>query len=262
VPVLNTLLAPPRQARNDRVVSTAFALARVVALFDAITGAASIDRHFEALKQVALADAIVLTKTDLAHDPATLSDFQADRARLGALNPGAPILDRRADWPAIREILLNPGTYDLRTKGEDAVAWLKADALMGSDHAHADAARRGDGISSHCLVIDDPISPVLLDFFLDALKIGAGADLLRIKGLVALTDDPERPVVLHGVQHLIHPIDRLDRWPSEDTRTRLVLIGRNLNIAGMRNLLTSKPRAQAPRSHRRPRPGERSRKQT
>jgi G3E family GTPase len=263
VPVLNTLLAPPRQARSDRVVSAEFALARMVALFDAITGGASIDQHFEALKQVALADAIVLTKTDLAHDPATLSDFEGDRARLRALNPGAPILDRHVDWPAIRELLLSPGTYDLRTKGEDAVAWLKADALMGSDHpAHGDAARRGDGISSHCLVIDDPIPPVMLDFFLDALKIGAGSDLLRIKGLVALTDDPQRPVVLHGVQHLIHPIDRLDRWPSDDRRTRLVLIGCNLNVAGMRNLLTSKPRPRASRSHRPPHPGERSRRQT
>jgi G3E family GTPase len=142
--------------------------------------------------------------------------------------------------------VLSPGTYDLRTKGEDALAWLKADALMGATgHAHGHGGEHDDGISSHCLVIDDPIPPVLFDFFLDTLKIGAGPDLLRIKGLVALTDDPERPVVLHGVQHLIHPIDRLDRWPSEDRRTRIVLIGRNLNVAAMRALLTPRARPQA-----------------
>jgi G3E family GTPase len=251
VPVLNTLLAPPRQARIDRVVSAEFALARVIALFDAVLGGATIDRHFEASKQIALADAVVLTKTDLAHDPATLADVDAEKARLQALNPGAPILDRHADWPTIRELFLSSGTYDLRTKGEDALAWLKAEAVTGSHpHSHGDAAQRGDGISSHCLVIDEPVPPVVLDFFLDALKIGAGPDLLRIKGLVALTDDPERPVVLHGVQHLIHPIDRLDRWPSADRRTRLVLIGRNLNVAAMRNLLTPKARPRAPRSAR------------
>jgi G3E family GTPase len=243
VPVLSALLAPPGSAEADRVVASAFALARVVALFDAVTGAASIERHFEALKQLVLADAIVLTKTDLARDPASLSDIEADKARLAALNPGALVLDRHAHWPAIRDLVLSPGTYDLRTKGEDALAWLKADALMGAtEHAHGHGGEHDDGIVSHCLVIDDPIPPVLLDFFLDTLKIGAGPDLLRIKGLVALTDDPERPVILHGVQHLIHPIDRLDRWPSEDRRTRLVLIGRHLNVAAMRALLTPRTR--------------------
>jgi G3E family GTPase len=245
VPVLNALLAPPGRGEPDRVVASAFALARVVTLFDAVTGAASLDRHFEALKQVALADAVVLTKTDLAHDPATLGDIEADRVRIEALNPGALVLDCHAHWPAIRDLVLSPGTYDLRTKGEDALAWLKADALMGSgEHAHGARGQHSDGILSHCLVIDDPIPPVLLDFFLDSLRIGAGPDLLRIKGLVALADDPERPVVLHGVQHLIHPIDRLERWPSDDRRTRLVLIGRNLNAASMRALLTPKARPQ------------------
>jgi G3E family GTPase len=245
VPVLNALLAPPGRAEADRIVASAFALARVVTLFDAVTGSASLDRHFEALKQVALADAVVLTKTDLVRDPATLGDIEADKARLMALNPGALVLDRHAHWPAIRDLVLSPGTYDLRTKGEDALAWLKSDALMGSgEHAHGDRGHHGDDISSRCLVIDDPIPPVLLDFFLDALRIGAGPDLLRIKGLVALADDPERPVVLHGVQHLIHPIDRLERWPSDDRRTRLVLIGRNLNVAAMRALLTPKARLQ------------------
>jgi G3E family GTPase len=246
VPVLNALLAPPSPAKVDRIVAAEFALAQVITLFDAVNGGATIDRHFEALKQVALADAIVLTKTDLAHDPATRSDIATDKVRLTALNPGALILDRHAHWPAIRNLVLSPGTYDLRTKGEDAIAWLKAEALMGSQgHAHDDRGQRGDGISSHCLVIDDPIPPLLLNFFLDTLTIGAGPDLLRIKGLVALTDDPERPVVLHGVQHLIHPIDRLDRWPSDDRRTRIVLIGRNLNIPAMRAVLTPKARPQA-----------------
>jgi G3E family GTPase len=252
VPVLNALLAVSGRTRNDRIVTAEFALARVVALFDAVAGGASIDRHFEALKQVALADAIVLTKTDLARDPATRADLETDKARLLALNPGAPILDRRADWPTIRELIVSPGTYDLRTKGEDALAWLKAEALIGSHpHAHADGAQRGDGISSYCIVIDEPLPPVVLDFFLDALKIGAGPDLLRIKGLIALADNPDRPVILHGVQHLIHPIDRLDRWPSADRRTRLVLIGRNLNIAAMRNLLAPKTAPRPLRSRRR-----------
>jgi G3E family GTPase len=259
VPVLSALLAAPSPMRTDRIVAAEFALARMITLFDAIAGGATIDRHFEALKQIALADAIVLTKTDLAHDPATRADIAAETERLKAVNAGAAILDRHADWPAMRELILSPGTYDLRTKGEDALAWLKAEALIGShQHAHADAAERADGIVSHCIVIDEPIPAVVLDFFLDALKIGAGPDLLRVKGLVALADDPDRPIVLHGVQHLIHPIDRLNRWPSADRRTRLVLIGRHLNIEAMRSLLTPKIRTRANKSiNRHPDAGKR-----
>jgi len=101
------------------------------------------------------------------------------------------------------------------------------------DHIH-DHNRHPGGITSHCIVVDAPITPLMLGFFLDAVKMIAGPDLLRMKGLFKLTDDPERPVVAHGVQQTIHPIDRLERWPSEDTRTRIVLIGKDLKIHAMR----------------------------
>ena len=73
--------------------------------------------------------------------------------------------------------------------------------------------------------------------FLETLKMSAGTDLLRIKGLIALADDPERPVVVHGVQHVVHPIDRLERWPTDDKRTKIVVIGRNLKIDTFRDTL-------------------------
>ena len=96
------------------------------------------------------------------------------------------------------------------------------------------------------IIVDEPVSPQVFQFFLDALKMGAGTDLLRAKGLFAVSDDPDRPVVVHGVQHLVHAIDRLDRWPSDDKRTRLVVIGRDLNVEAMRGILTSaRPRRRA-----------------
>lgn len=252
VPVVSTLLAPPTYGFVDRTVSGQFALSRVITLFDVVHGSVTLDRHLEALKQVALADAIVLTKTDLAHDPATLRDIADSRAQLAAINPGAAIVDRHDDWPAIRSLLLAPGTYDLRIKGEDALSWLKAEIMLGGekhDHVHTDRTRHADDIRSHVIIVDEPISPVIFHFFLDALKLSAGPSLLRAKGLFALADDPERPVVVHGVQHLVHAIDQLPRWPSDDKRTRLVLIGRNLNIEAMRAILTaSKPRQLATRA--------------
>lgn len=252
VPIVNTLLAPPSFGFVDRVVSGQFALSRMVTLFDIINGPATLDRQLEALKQVALADAIVLTKTDLAKDPATIADVEAEKQRLAGINPGALIMDRHLDWPELRGLFLESTTYDLRTKGEDALAWLKAEAFLAAEpheHQHTDRNRHGNDIRSHVIIVDEPIPPLMFHFFLDALKMSAGPDLLRAKGLFALADDPDRPVVVHGVQHLVHPIDKLEGWPSEDRRTRLVVIGRNLNVEAMRRLLsTPKPKVQASRA--------------
>lgn len=242
VPVVHTLLAPPSAGYIDRIVSGQFALARVVTLFDVVNGYATMDRQIEALKHVALANMLVLTKTDLATDPESGRRIDDDRRRLAAINPGAVIADRQTDWPKIRALLIEPATYDLRSKGEDALAWLKAEAFLGNashEHAHTDPNRHGDDIRSHVIVVDEPISPATFRFFLEALRLSAGANLLRAKGLFALSDDPDRPVVVHGVQRLVHPIHKLERWPSADRRTRLVLIGRNLNVEAMQSILTA-----------------------
>lgn len=248
VPVVHALLAAPCIGLIDHIVSGQFALSRVVTLYDVINGRATLENHLEPLKQVAIADVVVLTKTDLL-DAATASDaIDRERRHIQAMTPGAAILDRHHDWPAIRAAILAPGTYDLRTKGEDALGWLQAEAhLSQSPHTHvdADASRHGD-IRGHCIIIDKPITPWTFHFFLDVLKMSAGPNLLRVKGLFGLTDDPDRPVVVHGVQSLIHPIDKLDQWPSEDRRTRLVVIGKNLKIDAMREILdSSKPEQRA-----------------
>lgn len=256
VPVINSLLAPPAAGLIDRIVSQQFALSRVVTLFDIVNGAVTLDHHSEALKQVGLADIVVFTKTDLADDPATRLDIAEDKQRIAAINPGAMILDRHADWSKISEHLLKDATYDLRGKGDDAREWLRAEDVSGDhrhdhghdhahhhghahDHSHHDRNRHGDDISSHVIALDAPVSPSAFKTFLETLKASAGTDLLRLKGLVALADEPERPVVVHGVQHLIHEVETLARWPGDDTQTRIVLIGRNLNIEQFREVLSS-----------------------
>ena len=89
-------------------------------------------------------------------------------------------------------------------------------------------------------MLDEPVRPLAFFMFLESLKMSAGTDLLRIKGLFALSDDPDRPVVVHGVQHLVHPIDKLERWPSDDKRTKIVVIGRNLNVEAFRDVLEAR----------------------
>ncbi|MEM8744754.1 MAG: GTP-binding protein [Pseudomonadota bacterium] len=256
VPVINTLLSLPSIGFMERIVSQEFALSRVVTLFDIVNGPLTLDRYLEALKQVALADTVIFTKTDMAHDLATRHDIKESKQRVNAINPGAVILDRHADGSQIAERLLTPVTYDLRGKGEDAQEWLKADHVShdhGHGHAHGnghhhdhdhghphhDPNRHGDDISSHVIALDAPVTRPAFKKFMKTLKANAGTDLLRLKGLVALADEPERPIVVHGVQHLIHEVGELERWPSEDRQTRVVLIGRNLDVDRFRKVLSS-----------------------
>lgn len=238
-PVVTALLPPSPTA--DR-----YTLSSVVTLFDIVHGGAALDMHFEALKQVALADAIVLTKTDLARDPATQADIRRDRERLSAINPAARILDRQTDRAAVRDLLLSAGSYDVTARTDDVLAWLAAERAGLLAHSHdavTPASDRHDGVQSHVITADAPLDPRGFSLFLEALKLSAGPKILRIKGLIALADDPTRPVVLHGVQHTIHPVTRLDRWPSEDHRTRLVLIGRDLKAHSIERMLaTLKPK--------------------
>lgn len=261
VPIISSLLSPPAPGLVDSIVSQQFALSRMIAMYDTINGTDSLANHPEALRQIGLSDLVVLTKTDLLDHPIARPALDAQRARISAINPSAPIVDRQTDWSALRQAMLEPVTYDLRTRGEDAIAWLAAESVghahghshehhehghhehdHGHHHHHAhdhDRNRHGDDIESHVITLDEPISELVLGLFIEALKLNAGTDLLRLKGLIALRNDPERPVVVHGVQHLVHPIDQLDEWPSDDRRSRIVLIGKNLNIEAFRDVLVA-----------------------
>lgn len=237
-PVITSLLSRP--PTSDGI---AYELAGVVTVFDVITGGAALDEHLEAVKQVALADVLVLTKTDLAADPAMQGDIERARARLAALNPAALVLDRWRDCDRLMATMTSPRRYDRAGLGEDALAWLAAEAVLGHRHAaagdHGDANRHDDRIAAHVLTLEAPLEPRKLRMFLSMLALSAGPKILRMKGLFALADDPDRPVVVHGVQHLISPVERLERWPGGDRRTRVVIIGRDLKIAIVERMLRS-----------------------
>ncbi|MGI9378301.1 MAG: CobW family GTP-binding protein, partial [Methyloligellaceae bacterium] len=192
VPVISTLLAKPsvHQAASAtqsiyQIILKQFALSRIVTLFDIVNGSNTLDRYPEAQKQVALSDVIVLTKTDLSNDPATQRDIAGDRARISMINPGANILDRREDWPEISSLFLAAATYDLRSKGEEAIVWFDAERIHAEgDHEHGhdnlDVTRHGDDIRSHALILDRPVDPQNFQRFLEEIRNRAGTDLIRI----------------------------------------------------------------------------------
>ncbi len=251
-PILQTLLEHPYVALRYR-------LDGVVTLIDAVNGMATLDAHREAVKQAAVADRLVLSKTDIAAPGA----FAALRARLAALSPGAPILDA-ARGEAVAAALIGGAPFDPAARSADVRAWLAAERIAaadetahapahrhdhdhvhdhghGHDHGHAhdhahDVNRHDDHIRAFCLTHATPVPAQLFDIFLELLKGAHGPKLLRVKGLIALADDPDRPVVLHGVQHVIHPVTRLARWPDDDRHTRMVFILRDLDPEFVRKL--------------------------
>jgi G3E family GTPase len=210
----------------------------VITLVDAVNGSATLDEHREAVKQAAVADRLVLTKTDLA----SAGDVAALRARLKVINPGAPILDA-AKGEATAAALLDAGLYDPASKIPDVKRWLAEAAVEAAEHAHHDHGGDHDHRHHHdenirvfTLASEDAIPAATLELFLDLLRSVHGAKLLRLKGIVRIAEEPDQPVVLHAVQHVMHPPARLASWPDQDRRSRLVCITWNLEPAVVRRL--------------------------
>jgi dihydroorotase len=247
-PILHTLMTDP-------IVAARYVLDGVVTTVDAVNGAGSLDRQPEAVKQAAVADRLLLTKTDIAEPGAR----QAIEARLKELNPSAAIVSV-AQGAIDSALLFNIGFYDPTTKSLDVRRWLRDESFEG-DHGqdaghgpeHPDVNRHDDRIRAFCITRVQPISWAALSTWLDGLAAMRGDDLLRLKAIVALSDRPDQPVVLHGVQHLFHPPVLLPEWPSEDRRTRMVFITRDLpretietTLAAFEEAVEERPSSQSP----------------
>jgi G3E family GTPase len=224
-PIIHTLMQEP-------LVFAHYRLAQVVTAVDAVNAMATFDRQAEAVKQVAVADALLITKTDITNDVDALAALEA---RLAEINPTAA-RTRCIDGAVNPEMLFSGGLYDPLGKSGEVADWLAEEAAVGA-HDHAvDVNRHGDGIATYALRRTDPVSRAGLAVFMQMLADQKGDDLLRLKGLVALTDDPTRPAVVHGVQHVIHPIRRMEAWPAGDGATSLVFIVRGIDRAWIEDL--------------------------
>ena len=242
-PVLHALFSDP-------IVAERYMIDGVVTTVDAVNGGGTLDRQPEAVKQAAVADRLIVTKADLA-DAATLASIEA---RLAALNPSARLL--RATRGAVdSSALFGLGLFDPQTKSVEVQRWLQDEAVLAAHdehddgepgHHHHDVNRHDERIRAFCITRDRPISWGALSGWLDALATMRGEDLLRLKAIVALADRPDQPVVLHGVQHLFHPPVLLPSWPSDDRRTRIVFITRDLPRETIEESLAAFEAADAP----------------
>ncbi|RWX74423.1 GTP-binding protein [Neorhizobium lilium] len=252
-PVMQSVMGNPVIAQN-------FELDGVVTVVDAVHGLSTLERHGEAVKQVAVADRLVLSKISLA-DPQQLA---ALKSRLQELNPRASMVDGDSAEAGTGSIMAN-GLYDPGSKIADVDRWLRDELALDAatshehhrhDHAqhghhhHHDVNRHGEDIRSFSIIHDTPIDPMAVNMFVDLLRSAHGEKLLRMKAIVALSDNPERPLVLHGVQSIFHPPQRLPHWPEgSDRRTRMVLITQGLPEAFVLDLFaafTGQPRIDRP----------------
>lgn len=212
VPIAYTVLAEP-------VLQHHFRLGNVVTVVDAVNGLDQLAQFEESVKQVAVADRIVLTKTDL------LGEEGPDRliARLHEINLSAPVFEVSGE--DIRpDTLITQDLHDPAGKAREVDRWMQA----GDPHHH----HHTEGVSSFAMIYDRPLDWTAFGIWMTMLLNRHGDRVLRIKGLLNV-EDVETPVLINGVQHVVHPPVHLDAWPDTDKRSRLVFIMRDIDRASI-----------------------------
>lgn len=230
-PILDTLL-------NERWLAARHKLDGVVTTVDAQFGAQQLQAHAEAARQVAMADRLLLTKTDLASP----EQVDALTARLAELNPGAPVhpvLNGEID-PAL---VTHLGLFNPLDKHPDVVKWLAhqrykpaARSLLGGKPRVEPPPAHDPRIQSFSLSFEQPLEWHGVLSALEMLQAFRPQNLLRMKALVNVKGQP-KPLVLHGVQHLLYPPVELAEWPDDDRRSRFVFITSDLDAAFVGKLL-------------------------
>ncbi len=205
-PIVATLLNDPELRHHYR-------LGAVITTVDAVNGPTDVATREEARRQVALADHLVITKTDLV-TPAVLAGL---REQLLGVNPRAGIVDvGEADAALLRAA----DVYDTAALPADVARWL-AGAPHHAAHGH------GTPYDSIGVTVDEAIDWTAFGLWLTMLLHVHGRRILRVKGLLNVAGS-DTPVVVNGVQHLVHPPFHLARWPDADRRSRLVFITEGL----------------------------------
>ncbi len=213
-PILFTLSA-------DTVLKHHYRLGSVITTVDGVNGLRQFDRHPESVKQATVADRIVLTKSDIA-DADTLARLRARLTRINRSADQITAVNGKVDVPRV----LRADVYDARTKGAEVRRWLADEAEKEADDGHAhghDVSRHDEHIHSFTLSFDGALDWTAFGIWLTMLLHTHGEKVLRVKGILNVAGT-HAPVVVNGVQHVVHPPIHLAAWPSDDRRSHIVFI--------------------------------------
>ncbi len=229
-PVMQAFLSEPTLDGLYRVAS-------VVTVVDAVNWAETSANHDEAVRQVALAEHILISKLDLA-DAGAEARIRADLARI---NPVAKIEKVDLSTAAVARLLTTPG-FDAANPAANPLPWLSLEAYQAqAEHVHDEHCGHDHlhdkGVESFVLVRDQPLSREELQFLLDGITQNLGPSLLRVKGLVNVAEEPGRPAVIQGAQHLLHTMSWLAKWPDADERTRVVFITQGIVQSKLKEMI-------------------------
>lgn len=240
-PVLQAFLSEPTLDGLYRVAS-------VVTLVDAVNWASTCGEHDEAVRQVAFADKIRISKLDLVTGDAAAAEATL-RQSLEKLSPTATIAPVEPTTAEIAALLTSPG-FDAADPSANPLPWLALAAHEAHcehdhdhDHEHGDhdhspfSHLQDKGVESFVLVRTEPLVRAELQFLLDGISQNLGPGLLRVKGLVNIAEEPGKPAVIQGAQHLLHTMTWLDKWPDADDRTRVVFITQGIVRAKLKEVI-------------------------
>lgn len=236
-PILFTVFSHP-------VLQHHYRIDLVVVTVDAVNGKLHLDNNPESTKQVVTADTVVLTKTDLAKPGAV----RPLRARLSNINLSARLIEAPFGEVDPEELLRPPTTWT-RAKPRGSMD-PGANGPMSVPETLAAGDREKlhvSGIHSASLTFDGPVEWTAFGTWLSMLLHARGEDVLRVKGLLDVGE--AGPVLLNGVQHVIHPPDHLGEWPDEDHSSRIIFIAKGISskdllgsLEAFQGLIGAKPR--------------------
>ena len=224
VPIIHTLM-------TSLDLQRIYSIDGVITVVDSINGESTFNAHEESVKQTAFADTIILSKTDIA-DKGTVD---ALTKRIKSINPKVTIIKSDKNSLPVSK-LLGLNDYNPQNKEWNVREWLDIEKNKSSNHSHYhhdhhnhehDVNRHGDNIETFAMVTSQPVSMTAVNFFLELLMSQMGENILRIKGILNIKGQ-SCPAVIHGVQHIFHPLEWLEKWPSEDKQSRLVFITKNI----------------------------------
>ena len=216
VPIIHTLMSSIELIRI-------YSLDGVITVVDSVNGEKTLDLHEESLKQLALAEKIILSKTDIVDK----DEINSLIYRIKEINPVIKIVYSKFGNIPLEEIF-GLGAYDPYKKSADVKKWLAAEKYKDKKHHHHhDVNRHNENIRAFSMMSENPVNMIAFSFFRDMITAALGANLLRMKGIVNIAGE-ERPAVIHGVQHIFHPVQWLETWPDNDRRTKLVFITQNI----------------------------------